>query len=190
MKKIDLGATHFLYPQPAVIVGANVDGKPNYLTIAWCGIMQGKPPIIEVALNKSRYTSPGIKENKTFSVNVPSSNLVVETDYVGITSGKKADKSKVFKSFYGETKTAPMIEECPVNMECRLLEILDYKGSHEIFVGEIVKTYVNEDCLSDGVPDVRKIDPIIFSTGDHNYWRLGEHLADAFTVGKEYKSGD
>jgi flavin reductase (DIM6/NTAB) family NADH-FMN oxidoreductase RutF len=187
MSKIDLGANHFLYPQPAVIVGANVNGKPNYLTIAWCGIMQGNPPIIEVALNKKRYTSPGIKENKTFSVNVPSTKLVRETDYVGITSGRKADKSKVFTTFYGELKTAPMVEECPINMECKLLGVLDYDGTHEIFVGQIVKTYASEDCVVDRVPDVKKVDPIIYSTGDHNYWCLGEHLAKAFSVGKGYK---
>ncbi len=187
MPKIDLGAVHYLFPQPAVIVGANVDGKPNYLTIAWCGIMQGSPPIIEVALNKVRYTSPGIKENKTFSVNVPSTDLVAATDYVGIVSGRKADKGSVFNTFYGELETAPMIEECPINMECKLIKVLDFEGTHETFVGEIVRTYASEECLTDGVPDVKKVDPIIFSTGIPNYWRLGGIVAKAFSVGKGYK---
>lgn len=190
MAKIDLGAKHFLYPQPAVIVGATVNGKPNWLTIAWCGVMQGEPPIIEVALMKSRYSLAGIKENKSFSVNVPSGELVAATDYVGIVSGHKTDKSGVFKTFYGELETAPMIEECPINMECRLIDVLDYEGTHEIMVGEIVKTYANEECLTDGVPDVKKVDPVIFSTGDHNYWRIGEHLGNAFSTGKRYKPGE
>jgi flavin reductase (DIM6/NTAB) family NADH-FMN oxidoreductase RutF len=174
---------------PTVLVGANVNGKPNYLAIAWCGIVGGSPPLISVALRKSRYTSEGIKANKTFSVNLPPTGLVKATDYVGINSGHKVDKSTVFKTFYGTLGNAPMIEECHLSMECKLADILDFGHSHEVFVGEIVEVYVDEDCVVDGVPAIDKIDPIIFSTGDHNYWKVGEKVAKAFSVGKDYKPG-
>jgi len=184
----EMGATHYLFPQPTVIVGANVQGKPNYLAAAWCGIMQASPPIIYAALNKVRYTLIGIKENETFSICIPSTSMVVETDYVGTESGHELDKSGIFKSFYGKLKTAPMIEECPVNMECKLIQIVDFKGSHEICIGEIVQTYAHEDCLTNGVPNIRKVDPIIYSTGDHNYWKVGEKVGRAYSVGKKYQS--
>jgi len=185
-KKVELGAKNYLYPMPTVLVGATVNGKPNYLAIAWCGIIHGLPPMITVALRKTRYTSPGIKENRTFSVNIPPTEMVKATDYVGIVSGHEVDKSAVFKTFYGKLKTAPMIEECRINMECKLVDALDFGHSHEVFIGEIMEVYADEDCLKDGVPDIKKIDPILYSTGDSNYWRVGDYLAKAFSVGKDY----
>lgn len=187
MSKVRMGPRRLLYPMPATLVGANVNGKPNYLTIAWCGIVQSEPPMISVALRKGRYTTPGIKENGTFSVNIPSADMAVATDYVGITSGRKADKSKVFTTFYGELDTAPMIEEAPVGMECRLFKTIDLGGTHELFIGEIIQTHVSEQCLTDGEPDPDKIDPLIFTTGDARYRRLGEVVAQAFDVGNSYK---
>jgi len=186
MKKIALGARRLLYPMPAVLVGANVNGKPNFLTIAWCGIVQSEPPMISVALRKDRYTLPGIKENGAFSVNIASTEMVVATDYCGITSGRDVDKSGVFETFYGDLKTAPMIEECPINMECKLAHTLDLGGTHELIIGEIVQSYAKEECLTDGEPDGKKIDPIIFTTGDLNYWKLGEPIGKAFRIGKEF----
>jgi len=186
MAKKNMGARHFLYPQPAAIVGANVDGKPNYMTVAWCGIMQATPPLIYVSIRKERYTLPGIRENGAFSVNVPSADMVAETDYVGIRSGHKVDKSKVFRTFYGELEKAPMIEECPINMECRLVKEIDFEGTHIVFVGEIVQSYVEEGLLSGSYPDVKKVDPIIYST-DGKYWRLGETIGEAFSIGKGYR---
>ncbi len=188
MSKKNMGARHFLYPQPAALVGANVDGKPNYLVIAWCGIMQATPPLIYVSVRKGRYTLPGIKENETFSVNVPSTALAVPTDYCGTNSGRDVDKSRVFKTFYGKLSTAPMIEECPVNMECRLVKTIDFEGTHVVFVGEIVESYVDEECLAGNAPDVRKVDPLIYST-EGKYWGLGEIVGSAFSMGSKYKPG-
>jgi flavin reductase (DIM6/NTAB) family NADH-FMN oxidoreductase RutF len=188
MSKKPLGAKNSLYPMPTVIVGAKVNGKPNFLTIAWCGIMGGAPPLISVALRKERFTSPGIKANKTFSVNLPPSNLVKETDYIGMMSGSKVDKSEIFKVFYGKLETAPMIEECHLCMECKLADVLDFGHTHEVFIGEIVEVYCDEDCMNGNVPDITKIDPIIYSTGDNNYWKVGEKIAKSFEVGAEYAS--
>ena len=187
MSKSKLGPNHYLYPMPTTIVGANVKGKPNYLAIAWCSIVHGSPPIIAVALRKTRYTSIGIKENQTFSVNIPSSTMVAKVDYVGLVSGHKTDKSQIFTTFYGTLETAPMIEECPINLECKLLQTLDFGHSHEVFFGEIVEVYANKECLKNGIPDIKRIDPILYSTGDHNYWKVGDHLAKAFDIGRSYQ---
>lgn len=192
MKKAEkrkIGAGTYLYPMPTTIVGANVNDKANFIAIAYCGIVQHRPPLIEVGLGKMHYTNSGIKENKTFSVNIPSQDMVVLTDYVGIKSGKVVDKSRLFDVFYGELKTAPMIEEAPLNMECKLVQMLDLNGTHEVFIGEIVQTYVKEEALTEGLPDVTKIKPILFTMHDNNYWKTGEHIGKAWKIGFEYEKG-
>jgi flavin reductase (DIM6/NTAB) family NADH-FMN oxidoreductase RutF len=173
---------------PVVLVGANVNGKPNYVTIAYCGIAQHSPPMISLASSKLHYTNAGIKENKTFSINIPSEQMVEVTDFVGLNSGKDINKSALFDNFYGMLKTAPMIKECPLNLECRLVETVDLKGANELFIGEIVGAYAEESYITSGIPDVTKIRPRIFSMHDNNYWRLGQHLGKAWSIGKNFQA--
>jgi flavin reductase (DIM6/NTAB) family NADH-FMN oxidoreductase RutF len=186
MEKIRLSPRTFLYPMPTVLIGANVSGEPNYTTIAYCGIAQNTPPMISVASAKVHYSNAGIKENKSFSVNIPSENMVKAVDFMGLNSGRSVDKSAIFEHFYGTLKTAPMIKECPLNLECRLVTIVDLKGGNEFFIGEIVAAYAEEKFLTSGIPDVTKIRPIIFSMHDNNYWKLGDHLGRAWNIGKDF----
>jgi flavin reductase (DIM6/NTAB) family NADH-FMN oxidoreductase RutF len=159
-KKLD--GINVLYPTPTTIVGAMVNGKPNFLTIAHIGIVNhAKPFLISLSLGKAHYTNAGIKENKALSVNIPSEELVVETDYVGIVSGKKTDKSGVFDIFYGELEIAPMIRTCPLNMEYKLYDTYD-TPTHDLFIGEIVQTYADEAVLSDGKVDITRVRPLLF----------------------------
>jgi flavin reductase (DIM6/NTAB) family NADH-FMN oxidoreductase RutF len=187
MEKLEIGAKTFLYPMPTTLVGANVGDKPNYLAVAYCGIVSHTPPTISIALGKAHYTNIGIRENATFSVNIPSEELVKATDYCGLVSGHKGDKSKLFETFYGKLKTAPMIRECPLNLECKLVQTLDFPMG-EVFIGEIVEAYSEDQYLTNGLPDIKKMKPIIFSMHDNNYWKVGEHLARAWNIGKELQS--
>ena len=187
MDKINLEATITTYPMPVSLVGAHVDGKPNFLTVAWFTMAGRKPPRIAISLGKGHYTNPGIKENKTFSVCLPSEDMVELTDYCGVVSGKNTDKSEVFDLFYGELKTAPMIKDCPISMECELVEIVE-GNSNDIFIGEIKGTYTEERFLTDGKLDFRKMKPLILSHQDTYYWNLGEPVAKAFKVGERYKA--
>ncbi len=187
MAKVTMDNKTLVYPMPAFLIGANVDDKPNFMTAAWAGIGGSTPPIITVAIRHSRYTLKGIKQNMNFSVNVPSVDLVKETDYCGIMSGAKVDKVEAckFKVFYGKLDTAPLIEQCPVNLECKALHILDV-GSHALIVGRIEETYVSEDCLTNGEPDVDKIKPLIYVTAPaRRYQAFGEVMGKAFSIGKE-----
>ena len=184
MEKLKLGPQTVLYPMPAVLVGATVGEKPNFMTAAWCGIAASKPPAISVALQKVRHTLKGIKEQGTFSINVPSAALAKQVDYCGIYSGKKRDKSELFNVFFGILETAPLIQECPVNLECQVIHTLDLK-SHELVIGEILETYVNGDCVTDEKPDPDKIDPLIYTPGVMQYQRLGEIVGKAFHMGKD-----
>ena len=182
--KVSLGAKNCLYPMPTTLVGANVGGKPNFITIAHVGIMDMGS--VSLGMNKVHYTNAGIRENGTFSVNIPTADMVEITDYCGLVSGKRVDKSALCESFYGQLGTAPMIQACPINMECRLVQTVDFH-THDVFIGEIVATYCDEAVLTDGVVDFAKVQPILFAMNDRSYWRLGERFAKAWHVGKSFK---
>jgi len=184
-KKMD--GINVLYPTPTALVGAMVDGKPNYITIAHIGIVNhARPYLISLSMGKAHYTNAGIKENKAFSVNIPSENIVVETDYVGLVSGKKTDKSKLFEIFFGKVENAPMIKQCPLNMECKLYDTYN-TPTHDLFIGEIVETHADESVLTDGKVDLAKLKPLLFDMSSIKYWSVGEKVADCWNVGKQLK---
>ena len=183
--KAKLGAKNCLYPLPTVLVGANVSGKPNYITIAHVGIMD--PGSVSLGMNKAHYTNAGIKETGTFSINIPSVDMVQETDYCGSVSGKNVDKAKIFETFYGILKTAPMIRECRINMECKLVHTVDLP-KHDIFIGEVIETYCEDECLTNGTVDFAKVRPILFIMNDRGYWTIGNRFAQAWNIGKQYKT--
>ena len=97
MAKVTIDNKTLVYPMPAFLIGANVDDKPNFMTAAWSGIAGRTPPMITVALSHTRYTLKGIKQNMTFSVNVPSVDMVKETDYCGIEVGIFNVQNKQFR---------------------------------------------------------------------------------------------
>ena len=130
------------------------------------------------------YTPKGIAKTKTFSVNIPSSDLLEKTDYCGLVSGEKTDKSHVFDVFYGSLKTAPMIKECPVNLECRLIQAVPLP-TNTLFIGEIVGAYADGTVLNNGKPDFAKIDPLFLTMPDNRYWTLGNYAGDAWSAGKD-----
>ncbi len=186
MKK-NLGAKICLYPTTTTVVGATVNGKPNFITIAWVGIVTFKT--ISLGMSKKHYSNTGIKENKTFSVNIPSEDLMVKTDYCGLVSGEDVDKSGLFDIFYGELKTAPMIKECPINMECKLVKTVDFP-KHDVFMGEIVAAYCDEEILSGDsgeIIDIEKLKPLLFEMHSVHYWKLGNKIAKCWNVGKDYQ---
>lgn len=187
------GIKNLLFPVLPVLVGANVNDKPNYITVGGIGWLCYDA--MSVSVGRKQYTNAGIKENGTFSINQPSTNMIKKLDYCGLHSGSKVDKSAFFENFYGELQTAPMIKECPVNIECRVVQIME-RPVHTIFIGEVVTIYLKEDCLTEGMPDVSKIDPVLVAPdkirggkyGGWGYWKLGEYLAPAWEVGKDLKS--
>lgn len=112
--------------------------------------------------------------------------MVVETDYVGIFSGSKVDKSLVFESFYGELKTAPMIKKAPLSMECEVVDIVD-TPKYDVFLVKSKNTYCNDEVLTEGTIDFSKIKPMMFDMLTRRYWKLGEAFAQCWSIGKEYK---
>jgi len=184
-----MGPKTWVYPMHALLVGTNVDDKPNFMTIAWGGIACAKPPMIAATVAARRYTAIGIRQNMTFSVNVPSVDQVKETDYCGLVSGSDSGKAEIcrFNVFYGKLGSAPLIEQCPINLECKVVHILEL-GAMLLIIGEIEETHISESCLTNGKPDVSKIRPIVFTEPfPHQYHALGEVIARAFNIGKELK---
>ena len=182
-----IGPVNGLYPMPTTLVGTTVNEKPNIITIAHVGIMNhGTPQYISLGMAKAHYTNAGIRENQTFSVCLPSEALMVETDYCGIMTGKKTDKAALFDLFYGELETAPMIRQCPVCMECRLDRTFDFE-THDVFIGEIVETYVDESMLTEGKIDIGKVRPLLFDMSRIQYFSLGEPIGKCWNVGKRLK---
>lgn len=187
MSKVLLGPTTLVLPTPAFLIGSSVDGKPNFMAAAWSGVVNSDPPMISVAIRPARHTHLGISQNSTFSVNVPSVSLTREADYCGIRSGSKVDKVAVckFKIFYGKLDTAPLIEQCPLNLECRVVQTLEL-GSHTLFIGRVEETHLSEDCLTDGKPDIDKIRPLIYAPEPfRRYFAFGEVTGQGFRVGLE-----
>jgi flavin reductase (DIM6/NTAB) family NADH-FMN oxidoreductase RutF len=166
---------------PTTLVGATVEGKPNFITIAHVGIMDLGS--VSLGMAKAHYTNAGIKENGTFSVNLPSADMVKETDYCGLASGKRVDKAQLFHIFYGNLKTAPMVAG-PINMECKLIKVVDFP-KHDVFIGEIVTTYAEDAVLTDGAVDYGKVRPLLFTMVDQSYWMLGKRFAKAWSIGKD-----
>jgi flavin reductase (DIM6/NTAB) family NADH-FMN oxidoreductase RutF len=183
MKKITLGPYPYIYPMPTVIVGSLVNGSPNFLTVSYIGVVQHSPPLVSITLMSNHSTNMGIKENKSFSINIPNTRMLKVTDFVGMNSGRTVDKAALFKVFYGELKNAPMIVETPLNLECRLMDTINLNNGSEIYLGEIVQSYSSKKYLRKGYPYLKKLDPILFSINSNSYYNVGRRIGWAWRIG-------
>jgi flavin reductase (DIM6/NTAB) family NADH-FMN oxidoreductase RutF len=185
--KKNAGARLGLYPTPVVLVGTyDGAGKPNLITLAWAGVCCSEPPSVQVSLRKDRYSHAAIMERKVFSVNVPSKKYLAEADYSGIVSGRNVNKFETagLTPLQGEAVDAPLVAEFPVSMECRMTHVLEL-GSHDLFVGQIVACWIEEEALREGGKvDAGKIDPLAYMPGG-DYFGLGEFLSAGYTVGRK-----
>ena len=186
MEKTEIGPHGFLYPMPMMIVGADVVGKANFMAVAWVTRTNYAPPRIGVALGKMHHTNVGIREHQEFSVNVPHEGMRVVTDHLGLSSGAKVDKDGLFDVFRGRLAHAPMIAECPLTMECRVVQTVD-QPSNEFFIGEIVETYCNPDCLADGKPDIARLKPFTLTMPDNRFWAVGQQIGKAWSDGRGFE---
>jgi flavin reductase (DIM6/NTAB) family NADH-FMN oxidoreductase RutF len=169
---------------PTIMIGVDVEGVPDFTTVAWTGVAASVPPSITIALQHHRHSLKGVRQHMAFSVNIPSADLVKETDYCGLASGARIDKAADchFRVFYGKLKNVPFIEQCPINHGCEVVQILNL-GSHELIVGRIVESHLSEECLTDGRLDLAKVNPILFA--GFGYCGIGPELGRAFSCGKE-----
>lgn len=170
-------AGNMLYPLPAVMVSCQRPGeKPNIITVAWTGTVCSSPAMVSISVRPERYSYDIIKETGEFVINLTTEALVHATDYCGVRSGKDVDKFQEMKLTAGKSVhvAAPYIEESPVNIECRVKEILEL-GSHHMFVAEVLGVDVDDSYLDEnGKFRLNEAKPMVYSHGE--YFGLGKKL--------------
>jgi flavin reductase (DIM6/NTAB) family NADH-FMN oxidoreductase RutF len=184
MSKIEIGPRVTPYPMPVTIVGTRFDDRVNFMTVAWINRINNDPPIWAAGINKRHYTIEGLKQAKTFSINFPSSEMITKTDYCGLGSGKKIDKTKVFEVFYGKLGNAPMIKDAPLAIECEVYDVIELP-TNNLVLGKVIAAYTEAKYLTDEKLDLKKMNPVVLTMPDNRYWTVGEYLAKAWDEGKK-----
>lgn len=177
MAKQTWKAGNMLYPLPAVMVSvADAQGNSNIITIAWAGTICTNPPMVSISVRPERYSYHMIEETGEFVINLTTEKLAYATDYCGVKSGRDVDKFKELNltEEKAEHVKAPMIKECPVNIECRVIK-KEELGSHHMFLAEVAAVHV-DDAFMDETNRfaLEKTDPIVYVHGE--YFGLGRLL--------------
>lgn len=177
-----------LAPVPAALVTCGTIDTPNVLTIGWTGIVCTRPPMTYISVRPERYSHDIIAASGEFVINLTTSALCRETDLCGVKSGKSTDKFKLcgFHAAPAQKVSAPLIEECPVNLECRVTES-KLLGSHTMFLAEIIGINVDERFIdSKGKLNLQQCGLMAYAHGE--YFALGRKLGDfGYSVRKKKK---
>lgn len=182
MTKKNIGSKLALYPMPLTVVGAEVNGKVNWLLVAHVGIV-GHDRIL-VSMSNRHYTNLGIRESKKLSVNMVSRPMLSKADYVGSVSGASVDKSHVFPFHWGENGT-PVIDESPLTMECDVVDIYETEG-FDNFICSIANTYAAPEVMdASGRLDYARLKPVLFEFPTYSYVAAGEVIGKALKLEKE-----
>lgn len=176
----------FCLPWTLTILGTHLNGRANFMALDWLTRVNVTPAMLGICVNKNHASHEAIIDTGEFSVNVPTIEMMEKADYVGLVSGKRVDKSNLFEVFYGELKSAPMISECPLTIECKLSQTVNLP-THSFFIAEIINIYTEDEILSEGKPDIWKMRPFLLTMPDNNFWAVGENLGKAWSAGKEFR---
>lgn len=184
--KINFGTQTFMYPMPVLIIASyGPDGTPDAMNAAWGGIHDTNQ--IGICFSPEHKTVKNILDRKAFSVSMADAAHVAACDYVGIVSGNK-EPAKVQKAGFTVTKSeivdAPVINELPMALECKLVS---YDENSGYMVADIVNVCADESVLTDGKIDPSKLNPITYDPVNHTYIKLGEVVGHAFQDGKSLK---
>lgn len=177
MSKVSWKPGNMLYPLPAVLVTCrDKQGNDNVLTIAWTGTICSNPAMLYISVRPERYSYPMIRETGEFVVNLTTEELLKATDYCGVRSGRDEDKFRAAGLTKGEAQqvNAPIIMESPVNIECKVKEIVPL-GSHDMFIAEVVNVQVSDEYMNEnGTFDLSAAKPLAYSHG--RYYEMGAEL--------------
>lgn len=168
---------NMLYPLPVVMVSvADKAGNHNIVTIAWAGTICSNPPMVSISVRPERHSYAMIKETGEFVINLTTKDLVYATDYCGVKSGRDVDKFKEMNltPVQGDKVKAPLIAESPVNLECKVTEVIPL-GSHDMFLAEVVAVHVDDKYMDEkGKFHLEQAEPIVYSHGA--YLETGKQL--------------
>ena len=186
MGKITVEKKSFCLPWTQTLLGTHVQGKVNFMALDWLTRANFDPAMLGICVGRGHASNQAIRETWQFSINVPTVDMIEIVDYCGIASANRDDKSKLFDVFYGELEAAPLIAACPLNIECKLVQTVDLP-SNTFFIAEIVTIFSEEQYLSAGKPDVKKIRPFLLTMPDNRFWSVGEHVGNAWKDGAKYR---
>lgn len=182
MEKENIGSLVALYPKPLTVVGAEVNGKVNWLVVGHTGII-GHNRII-LSMSDKHYTNKGIHQTGRLSINLVSREMLPKADYAGSVSGADTDKSTLFAYHIGENG-APLIDESPLSMECKVVDEFKTDG-FDNFICEVAATYVAKDMLNEnGRPDYTRLKPVLFEFPTYSYLATGEVIGRCLALDKE-----
>ena len=175
-------------PLPPALVTVGEGETANVLTVAWTGILASTPPRTYVSIRPARHSYKILKEQGEFVIHLPSADMARTVDYVGIYTGKKVDKFEKCKltKVKGTEVDAPMIDECPVSIECRVTDIIPL-GSHDMFMADIVAVNVDESLFDkDDKMRLDKANLVAYAHGE--YFELGKKIGKfGFSTNKKKK---
>lgn len=175
MNKVGKDPGTVLAPVPVVMVSCAAPGyKPNILTIAWAGTVCSAPPMLGISIRPERYSYDIIEKSGEFVVNLPDIKLLKALDFCGVVSGRDLDKFEAtgLTPVPAKVVRAPLIREAPVNIECRVKNIMTL-GVHDLFLAEIVHVWTNENVLSEkGILDLEKMHALAYGNG--SYYEVGK----------------
>lgn len=189
MEKQKWKAGNMLYPLPAVLVSvSNREGRDNLITVAWAGTVCTNPPMVSISVRPERYSYSMLRDTGEFVINLTTEKLAFATDYCGVRSGRDEDKFQALGLTREEASQvcAPLLGESPVNLECRVKQVLEL-GSHHMFVADVLAVHVDPELLDErGKLHLDRSRPIVYSHGE--YYGLGSMLGTfGYSVKKKKK---
>ncbi|RKD34268.1 flavin reductase family protein [Thermohalobacter berrensis] len=174
MKKVKVNPSTFVYPVPAAMVSCrNSNGEDNIITIAWIGTVCSDPPMLSISVRPQRHSFDMIMETKEFVVNLTNERVVYETDFCGVRSGRNLNKFSELNltKLEADKINAPLIKECPVNIECKVRKV-ENLGSHYMFIAEVINVHIDEELIEDDNINLMKANLISYVKG--NYCKTGK----------------
>lgn len=182
MEKTLIGNTLALYPMPLTVVGAEVEGRVNWLVVAHVGIIGHD--LILVSMSQNHYTNWGIRASRKLSVNLVSREMLHAADWVGSVSGARTDKSQTF-AWHRGVNGAPMIDRSPLTMVCDVVDIYETEG-FDNFICTIAATYASPEVLDDrGRIDYARLKPVLFEFPTYSYLSTGEVIGRCLLLDSE-----
>ena len=177
MAKLKWKPGNMVYPLPAVLVSCgDKEGHVNLMTAAWTGTICSDPPMVYVSIRKERFSHSMIQETGEYVINLTTEELAWATDFCGVRSGRNMDKFKEMKltPVFGELQYAPMVEESPVSIECKVTQVMEL-GTHDMFMAEVVAVHVDEKYMDEkGTFHLEAAKPLVYSHGQ--YFGMGKHI--------------
>ncbi len=180
---------NMLYPLPVVMISvADKEGNSNIITVAWAGTICSDPAMVSISVRPERHSHKMLMESGEFVINLTTRELAYATDYCGVKSGRDVDKFREMKltPIPASVVMAPMIEESPVNIECRVTEVKKL-GTHDMFMAEVVAVHADEKYMDEKNKfHLELADPIVYSHG--TYFTCGEQIGTfGYSVKKNSK---